>query len=106
MPEYNVYVIELDKEVMKINAFRKINPDYNPEKPCVYVGQTAKTPEERFKQHKEGNHANRYAKKHGFRLRSKLFEKHNSLPSRGAAKEKETWLGKHLRKKGYDVWWN
>ena len=69
---YNVYVIELDKVVKDSPGFRAVNLDYNPEKPCVYVGQTAKTPEERFSQHLADNWANRYARDHGQRLKPRL----------------------------------
>ena len=103
---YNVYVIELDKAVMEMARFRNANPDYNPEKPCVYVGQTAKTPEERFRQHCEGQRANRYVKEYGKRLRLKLFERFNPIQTRSEAEKKEKQLAEKLRKKGYGVWWN
>jgi hypothetical protein len=103
---YNVYVIELDKAVKDIPGFSAVNPDYNPEKPCVYVGQTAKTPEDRFSQHLAGNRANRYVRDHGQKLKPKLYERHNPLPTRTEAEEKEQWLAERLRAKGYGVWWN
>ena len=40
MPRYRVYVIELDRAVMQIRAFRERNPDARADKPCVYVGST------------------------------------------------------------------
>ena len=48
MTTHNIYVIELDKEVLSKKKFREANPDYEEGKPCVYVGMTNKTPEERF----------------------------------------------------------
>ena len=54
MTTHNIYVIELDKEVLEKKKFRDANPDYKEGKPCVYVGMTSKTPEERFQLHKEG----------------------------------------------------
>ena len=62
--------------IMKKNVkkFRDKNPDYIEGKPCVYVGYTEKTPEERFSEHKAGMRKgslrwhNPYAKKFGIRL--------------------------------------
>ena len=39
-----VYVIELDKKVLEVKKFRKENSQYKKGNPCVYVGQTSKTP--------------------------------------------------------------
>lgn len=106
MTRYNVYVIELDKKVLQKSAFCEANPDYDTEKPCVYVGQTAKSPQERFEQHKSGVRSNRYVKAFGVRLRPRLYEKHNPLPTREAAEKEEKQLAKRLKKRGYGVWWN
>ena len=103
---YSLYVIDLDKEVLNIKKFREMNPDYIDDYPCVYVGQTSKSPDDRFDQHKAGIHANRYAKKYGLRLRYKLFEQYNPIATRKEAEYKEALLGEHLRKRGYAVWWN
>ena len=43
-----MYVIDLDKKVLKDTRFKEANPNYNSIKPCVYVGQSAKKPEARF----------------------------------------------------------
>lgn len=37
---HNVYVIELDKDVLYEAKFIKANPNYMTGKPCVYVGMT------------------------------------------------------------------
>lgn len=89
---YYVYVVELDKSKRKT------------EKPAVYVGQSAKTPPERFAQHKRGVRASRHVRDHGVRLRPRLYEKHNPLESRQDAEAKETWLAERLRKRGYTVY--
>ena len=66
--QYSVYVIELDKEVLEESRFRKENPDYNPSKPCVYVGQTAHAPEKRFQQHLVGGRSsNKYVYRYSVR---------------------------------------
>lgn len=103
---YNLYVIDLDKDVLSVKKFRDANPDYIEDYPCVYVGQTAKDPDDRFDQHKAGIKANRYAKKYGLRLRYKLFEKYNPIATREEAEYKEELLAEHLRKRGFAVWWN
>jgi hypothetical protein len=58
---YNLYVIELSPEVLGDVRFRAKNPVCRADKPCVYVGQTALTPPERFRQHADGHKSNRYA---------------------------------------------
>ncbi|MFK5913815.1 MAG: GIY-YIG nuclease family protein [Woeseiaceae bacterium] len=103
---YNIYVIDLDKDVLNSKKFRDENPDYIDDYPCVYVGQTAKSPDERFDQHKAGIKSNSYAKKYGLRLRYKLFEEYNPIATRKEAEYKEALLGEHLRKRGFAVWWN
>ena len=62
MTTHNIYVIELDKKVLEKKKFKDANPDYIEGSPCVYVGMTSKSPEERFKQHKEGHKASRIVK--------------------------------------------
>jgi len=102
---FNIYVIALDKEVLNIKKFRDRNPNYIEGKPCVYVGMTGKSPEERFKQHKSGYKASKYPQKFGLYLRIKLFEKLNPMTFT-EAKSMEGKLARALQKKGYAVWWN
>jgi hypothetical protein len=45
----------LSKDVLYEARFRKCNPDYDPAKPCVYVGMTGLSPDDRFDKHKAGN---------------------------------------------------
>ena len=52
--QYYLYVIELDKKVGKSAKFRKQSPDFIFGNRCFYVGQSAKAPLLRFKQHKDG----------------------------------------------------
>src|SRR5215218_7755706 len=51
---HHVYVVELSREVLDEPRFRKGNPDYEPGKPCVYIGMTGLQPDERFDKHKAG----------------------------------------------------
>ena len=62
---HNVYVVLLDKAVGKLRKVRAINPDRDPKKPCVYVGMTGLTPEDRFTNHKRGIKASYYPKRYG-----------------------------------------
>ncbi len=103
---YNVYVIELDKEVLKSKKFRVKNPNMNPQKACFYVGQTIHKPEIRFKQHKEGYKSNRYAKKYGFRLEPRIYKRFNPIRNREEAEYLEQWITEKLREKGHGIWSN
>jgi hypothetical protein len=103
---YNVYVIELDPGVLKARKVKEENPDYVEGMQCLYVGQTARTPEERFEQHKEGYKSNRYTKKYGVRLRPDLYERYNPINTRERAEEMEEKLAAKLRTRGYAVWFN
>ena len=103
---YNVYVIELDKEVLVSKKFRQRNPNMDNRKACFYVGQTTHDPETRFKQHKAGYKANRFAKKYGIRLVPQIFNKFNPIAKRKEAEKIEQWIAKKLREKGHGVWSN
>ena len=110
--EYSIYVIELDKQVLKHKKFKTVNPNYNPKKPCVYVGYTSKSPEVRFEEHisgarnKKGRLFNTFAKKYGKRLKPRLFRVHNPMSSAEEAKAMEKEKARRLRKRGYGVWQN
>lgn len=60
-----VYVIELDR-----SAGRRRDPRI----PWVYVGSSARSPEERFEQHRRGYKSARLVKRHALRLRRDLYE--------------------------------
>lgn len=103
---YNVYVIELDKEVLKSRKFRKRNLYMDPRLVCFYVGQTSHNPISRFKQHKTGYKANSFVKKYGIRLRPRKFKKYNPIRTRREAEIIEKQLAENLRRKGHGVWSN
>ncbi len=127
---FYVYMIHLSKDVLIKDApdkgrwtskkFIKKNLQYDLEakiKPCVYIGYSSVTPEERYKQHKERipkkklsktgepvRNWNPYAAEFGIRLekKKKPFKKvHKSMY---AAKKHEQNLANYYRKKGYAVW--
>ena len=112
MIEYCIYVIELNKNVLKDKKFREANPDYKEGKPCVYVGSSAKTPEKRFEEHitgarnERGKLYNKYANEHGERLKPRLYRSHNPMSSRKKAEKMEEEKARRLRKRGYAVWQN
>ena len=98
-----VYVVELARGVLYERKFQKANVNYNPEKPCVYVGMTGLTPEVRFARHKAGVKSNKYVEKYGLRLLPELYAVYNPMPYDGA-REMEVELAVSLREKGYGVW--
>lgn len=94
---WNVYVIELDGSAVA-----------NPGKGYVYVGETSCTPEERFKQHREGarnKHGRLYAavvKQHGVKLRPDLAPGHKYFDQASAKRgEKEHY--EKLKARGFNV---
>jgi hypothetical protein len=100
---HNVYVVELDPAVVNIARFRNASPNRDILKPCVYVGMTGLTPEERFKKHKAGIRANSYVKRFGLRLLPKLYAYANPMPYE-AARDMEVELAIALQEEGYAVW--
>lgn len=76
---YNVYVIELDQEVLNNKKFKSANLNCEPNAVCLYVGMTGKTPDERFSQHNDGYKTCQYVKKYGLYLRRKMFGKYNPM---------------------------
>lgn len=103
---YFVYVIKLDKEVIKSKKFMKNNPNIKPRKACFYVGQSAHEPDIRFKQHKDGYKSNIFVKKYGLSLKPRKYKKYNPIKTRKKAEIIEKKLTKKLRKKGHGVWSN
>ena len=105
---YRVYVIDLRKDVLKEAKFRKRNPHYIPGKPCVYVGSTGKTVEERFKEHRDGvpQRHNKLAHRYGRRLRLNDMKQYRPRKSRAAIEAKECEVAESLQAKGWAVWWN
>jgi len=100
---HNVYVVELSKDVLYEARFRKSNPDYISGKPCVYVGMTGLSPDQRFDKHKAGIQSNKYVFDYGLRLLPELYEMYNPMPHGGAC-EMEVELAIGLREAGYGVW--
>jgi hypothetical protein len=110
---HTVYVIELSRKVFtEDRKFREANPQYNGVLECLYVGQTSKTPQERFAQHRTGYRNAKGQKlsaniveRYGRYLRPSLYQ-HIGPLSRDEALEVERGLTLELRRKGYAVWSN
>ena len=100
---HSVYVVELSKDVLQERRFRKANPGYLPGMPCVYVGMTGLSPDERFDKHKAGIKASRSVREHGLRLRPDLYEVYNPMPYE-AARDMEVELAIAFREQGFGVW--
>ena len=100
---HSVYVALLSKDVLYERKFVKCNPNYDPDKPCVYVGMTGQSPDVRFDKHKAGLKSNRYVKKYGLRLMPELYECYNPMPYE-AALDMEIELAIAFRERGYGVW--
>ena len=99
---HNVYVVLLDSAVVRIRSVRAANSKRDPKKPCVYVGMTGLTPEERFANHKAGIKAASVVKRFGIRLLPELFTHLNPMPYEAAA-QMEKDLAEDLRRAGYTV---
>jgi hypothetical protein len=99
---HNVYVVLLDRPARKIRSVRAANPHRDPKKPCVYVGMTGLSPEERFANHKQGIKSAAVVKRYGIRLLPELFAHLNPMPYEGAL-QMEQDLAEDLRRAGYTV---
>jgi hypothetical protein len=99
---HSVYVVELDPAVAKLRKVRAENPARDPKKPCLYVGMTGLTVEERFANHKAGVKAAYVVKRYGRRLLPDLFAHLNPMPFDAAA-AMERDLAEDLRGQGFTV---
>jgi hypothetical protein len=75
----------------------------------MYVGQSAKTPAQRFEEHKgcktycKSCKCRHYVPGHLHKLRYDLFASYNPMHSRPEAEKIEKWLARKLRSRGYRV---
>src|SRR5260221_6070974 len=82
---HNVYVVLLNAAVSKIRNVRAANPNRDRKKPCLYVGMTGLTPEERFENHAAGIKSAWVVKRYRIRLLPELYEHLNPMPFDAAA---------------------
>jgi hypothetical protein len=99
---HHVYVVLLDSAAGRLRAVRAANAKRDPKKPCIYVGMTGLTPQERFANHKAGIKAASVVKRYGLRLLPELYEHLNPMPFE-AAVQMEQDLAEDLRRAGYTV---
>jgi len=99
---HNVYVVLLDPAIRRIRKVQLANPERKRTKPCVYVGMTGLTPEERFANHKLGIKSSSLVKRYGVRLLPELYAHLNPMPYEAAA-QMERDLTEDLRRAGYTV---
>jgi hypothetical protein len=97
---FSVYVIELDEAVCRrTDCASRVTG-----KPHVYVGETGKTPEERFADHLAGGFTSAPAvRNHGIRLRRRLYRNWGPFHTRGDARDSEGRLAERLRRRGFCV---
>lgn len=99
---HNVYVVLLDGAAGRIRKVQRENPGRSSGLPCVYVGMTGLSPEERFQNHKEGIKDAWVVRRYGLRLMPELFVHLNPMPFEAAA-QMERDLAEDLRRAGYTV---
>jgi hypothetical protein len=91
---YRVYVIELAPA-----AGRRQRPGCT----CLYVGETADSPEERFAEHLRGYRASRVVKRFGLRLRPDIYRLFPPVRTRQQSRRLEARVAERLRMQGYVV---
>lgn len=91
-----VYVIELDGSVLGEPKFAAANPNHDPHLPCVYVGQTGLTAEQRFENHRSGHKSSKFVRKYWVRLLPYLYE-HIPAMTWEDSKAMERQLAEELR---------
>ncbi len=108
--KYHVYVIGLDKSFALTKKALEANPDADLDKPCIYVGYTSKTPEDRFQEHLSGARNRRgrlyspVVRDYGKYLQPRKYERYNPMDTKEEAMEKERDLAEKHRRNGYTVW--
>ena len=98
----SVYVILLNPAVANHPKVLRPNPNRDPSKPCVYVGMTGLTVDQRFANHRNGYKSSWVVKKYGEGLMPELYEYLNPMPY-DAAVQMEKDLAEDLRNQGYTV---
>jgi hypothetical protein len=99
------YVIDLKTPDNRQLRFRAANPEYVAGKPCVYVGVTYLTAQERFDQHMDGIHSARIVRGYGKHVRSRDCRMLRTM-TRARAERREAASTAQLRQRGWGVWSN
>ena len=99
---HNVYVVLLNPDVARHPKVLRQNPNRDPAKPCVYVGMTGLTVDQRFANHINGHKSSWVVERYRDRLLPELYEHLNPMPYE-AAVQMEKDLAEDLRNDGYTV---
>ena len=116
--KHRVYAFYMNKSVLSKKKFQEANPNYKKGKPCVYVGMTGKSIEERYDEHtnpenENFNKGSKWMKNHavhGFveALAIDLLS-HPDISREtltfGEALQNEKLYAAWLKSQGYGVWW-
>ena len=102
---YTIYVIRLKNRVINDPRFRQRNAQYILKNPCVYVGMTYLSAEERYEQHKNGIHSARIVRNYHRDLMNSECRRTRPITQRRALK-REAALAQNLRERGWGVWSN
>jgi hypothetical protein len=106
LEDHCVYVIELRADIWERSDFAKRNPSAQKDYPCLYVGRTSKTPEQRLEIHRAGGqHSASKVEEYCVGLRPEFYERLNPMTKDDAIRE-ERELAECLMREGYAVWWN
>lgn len=96
--QYSVYVILCRSTARKSKLVTFMG---EPTMPCVYVGQTGKSIEERFIDHLLGRKSR--IQDFAIKLLPELYEVYNPISTRGQALRTEAALARKLNRDGYTV---
>lgn len=102
-----IYVIELNPQVWDKPGFSRENPHITGRpRLCLYVGETGRSPEERFRQHMSGVKANRFVRQYGVRLLERFMQQKYWPPVKTTpeARDAEKRRAESLRRRGYAVY--
>ncbi len=116
---HKVYAFYLSDDVLDKSKFKEANPKYIMGKPCIYVGMTGKSIEDRYEEHTDPENKNykkgsKWMKKYGVRNFSDALTlevlNHPNISKEnltfGEALQNEKLYGEWLRAQGYGVWWS
>jgi Uri superfamily endonuclease len=106
MTRFQLYVLRLQNRVWGAKPkFRSRNPDYEPGRPMVYVGSTAKTVEERIAVHLKDKLKGAAIVREYFK-REMPFEREElrADTTRDEAESHEARKADELRARGWAVW--
>jgi hypothetical protein len=101
---WKVYVILLADDAKREPKVRRENPKADPRKPCVYVGVTITSRENRFERLKgSGRSSNKFVRSYGLRLTPEYYLHEKAVRSEDEAEKLEDRVAEQLRAKGFWV---